>query len=324
MNTASRIAWFTIALASGLILQPSARGESSALRGIAADVAAGRLLDDANTQDTRDDEADAELATLSTQEQQASQTLKTRVRALYRITRAGMAPVAGGFDAVRLHVARVRRMTLLVRSDLHTLRTLESRELSIKTRKHQQADARAKSAAELIAPHPLSLAGRRSPLMAANSARPDGTEAMPSPSGGFYGLRLSDSNDSTGFASKQGRLATPVAGEFRVVDARRSESDGSGIEFQAPAGTSVRAVASGRVAFSDRYGSYGRLVILDHGDGFYTAYGGLGSVEVRVGDELSAFARLGSIAASNGSMSALYFEVRKATKTLPPRQWLGL
>jgi murein DD-endopeptidase MepM/ murein hydrolase activator NlpD len=323
MITKSRIGWFTITLAAGLIAQPSARGESSAPRGIAADVAAGRLLDDARAQDTQSDEADAELATLSTQEQQASQTLKTRVRALYRITRAGMAPVAGGFDAVRLHVARVRRMTLLVRSDLNTLRSLEARENSIKSRRRQQADARAKSAAELLTPHPLSLTGRRLQPSAASATRAGADDALPAPSGGFYGLRLSAATDTTGFGSKQGRLATPVAGEFRVVDARRSESEGSGIEFQAPAGTSVRAVASGRVAFSDRYGSYGRLVILDHGDGYYTAYGGLGSVEVRVGDELSAFARIGSIAAGNG-MSALYFEVRKATKTLPPRIWLGL
>lgn len=322
MNARSRVTWFSAALLAGLAVQSSVHGESRAPRGIAADVAAGRLLDDADTQDTRNDEADAELASLATQQQQASQTLKTRVRALYRITRAGMAPVAGGFNAVRLHVARIRRMTLLVKSDLHTLQGLEARTNSIHKRQRQQADSRAKSAADLLAPHPSS--SRDAQLVAAASARPGADEPMPSPSGGFYGMRLSDANVSTGFGSKQGRLAAPVTGELRVVDARRSESDGSGVEFQAPAGTSVRTVASGRVAFSDRYGSYGRLVIVDHGDGYYTAYGGLGSVEVRAGDELSAFARLGSIAAGGGAGSALYFEVRKGTKTLPPRQWLGL
>jgi septal ring factor EnvC (AmiA/AmiB activator) len=310
-----------LVLLLGLGAQSLAHGDRPMLRGIAADVAAGRLLGDAETADTQTDEANAELATLAAQEQQAKQTLKTRVRALYRITRAGMAPVSGGFDAVRMHVARVRRMTLLVRSDLHTLRAIETRELQVKTRMRDQADARAKSAADLLTPHPLASA-RRPQWMAANAARPEDDESRPA-SGAFYGLRLSEATDSTGFGSKQGRLATPVAGEFRVVDARRSESDGSGIEFQAPPGTSVRAVASGRVAFSDRYGSYGRLVILDHGDGYYTAYGGLGNVEVRVGDELSAFARIGSIGGS-AAMAALYFEVRKGTKTLPPRIWLGL
>jgi murein DD-endopeptidase MepM/ murein hydrolase activator NlpD len=322
MKRPSRPAWFVVIVLVGLAVQPLAHGDRPALRGIAADVAAGRLLGDAETADTQTDEANAELATLAAQEQQAKQTLKTRVRALYRITRAGMAPVSGGFDAVRIHAARVRRMTLLVRSDLRTLRSLETRERQVKTRMRDQTEARARSAAELLTPHPLASA-RRPQWMAANAARPgDDDEARPS-SAAFYGLRLTEPTDSTGFGTKQGRLATPVAGEFRVIDARRSESDGSGIEFQAPPGTSVRAVASGRVAFSDRYGSYGRLVILDHGDGYYTAYGGLGNVEVRVGDELSAFARIGSIGGS-AAMAALYFEVRKGTKTLPPRIWLGL
>jgi septal ring factor EnvC (AmiA/AmiB activator) len=109
----------------------------------------------------------------------------------------------------------------------------------------------------------------------------------------------------------------------RIRVARRDESDGPGLELQAPAGTPVRAVAAGRVAFSDRYGSYGRIVILDHGDGYYTVYGGLGAVEVRVGDDLSRDARIGSVG-SDFNPPSLFFEVRKGTRTLEPRSWLGL
>jgi len=64
-------------------------------------------------------------------------------------------------------------------------------------------------------------------------------------------------------------------------------------------------------------------VILDHGDGYYTVYGGLGAVEVRVGDDLSRSARIGSIG-TDFSPPALFFEVRKGTRTLEPRSWLGL
>jgi murein DD-endopeptidase MepM/ murein hydrolase activator NlpD len=324
MKLASRSVWIATGLFAGLIAQPSARGETRALRGIAADVAAGRLLDAAATADTRNEEADAELATLGAQRQQASQTLRTRVRALYRITRAGMAPVAGGFDAVRLHVARIRRMTLLVRSDLHSLHLIDTRTQNIRTKLARDADARARSADELMHPRHAAAVGRGFASMNAGDPAGADDKRPAAPSGAFYGMRFSEPTLDTGFGSKQGRLAAPVAGEVRVVDARRSESEGSGIEFQAPGGTSVRAVASGRVAFSDRYGSYGRLVIVDHGDGYYTAYGGLSNnVDVRVGDEVSAFARLGTITSGNGT-PALYFEVRKGTKTLPPRVWLGL
>jgi septal ring factor EnvC (AmiA/AmiB activator) len=139
-----------------------------------------------------------------------------------------------------------------------------------------------------------------------------------------YGIRVVDQAPaSDGFESLRGRLASPVVGDVRMVPGQRAESDGPGLEMQAPVGTPVRAAAAGRVAFSDRYGSYGRLVILDHGDGYYTVYGGLGAVEVRVGDDLSREARIGSIG-TDYSPSALFFEVRKGTRTLEPRPWLGL
>ena len=145
----------------------------------------------------------------------------------------------------------------------------------------------------------------------------------PGEGGDEDGVRLVDPLPSDGFAAQRGRLASPVTGDVRIVPGQRAESDGPGLELQAPVGTTVRAAAAGRVAFSDRYGSYGRLVILDHGDGFYTVYGGLGAVEVRVGDDLSREARIGSVG-TDYSPSALFFEVRKGTRTLEPRAWLGL
>jgi septal ring factor EnvC (AmiA/AmiB activator) len=136
-------------------------------------------------------------------------------------------------------------------------------------------------------------------------------------------MRVLDPSPTAGFEAERGKLGSPVTGDVRIAEGRRAESDGPGLEFQAPVGTPVRAVSAGRVAFSDRYGSYGRLVILDHGDGYYTVYGGLGAVEVRVGDDLSRQARIGSIG-TDFSPSALFFEVRKGTRAMEPRSWLGL
>jgi murein DD-endopeptidase MepM/ murein hydrolase activator NlpD len=92
--------------------------------------------------------------------------------------------------------------------------------------------------------------------------------------------------------------------------------------MQAPTGTPVRAAAAGRVAFSDRQGTYGRMVIVDHGNGYTTLYGGLGAVQVQVGDTLSQGARLGAIG-NDFSPPALLFEVRRGSRSLPPRAWLG-
>ena len=65
--------------------------------------------------------------------------------------------------------------------------------------------------------------------------------------------------------------------------------------MSAPVGTPVHAVFAGRVAFADRYDPFGQIVILDHGDHYYTLMGDLSSIDVRVGDDLSAGAKVGTV-----------------------------
>lgn len=322
----AQVVFGVTSVVAALSFGAAALAEGPPLRGIAADLAAAKMLQDMERAGEQNEQTDIALSELTARRLETEQNLRMRVRSLYRLTRAGLAPIAGGFDAVRRHVARIKRMTALVHDDVSALKsyTAEEEKLKAESDRHTKELVRARE----------NLGGSPQPLMAARQPHPAGSlpvtdepeaELLPKPpsSGSFYGLRFSEPAETSDFASHHGRLATPVAGEVRVVDARRAESQGSGLEFQAPAGTAVRAAAPGRVAFCDRYGSYGRLVIIDHGDSYYTAYGGMGRLEVRVGDEVSAFARLGSIAGDNGT-PAVYFEIRKGTKTLAPRAWLGL
>jgi septal ring factor EnvC (AmiA/AmiB activator) len=62
-------------------------------------------------------------------------------------------------------------------------------------------------------------------------------------------------------------------------------------------------------------------VIIDHGARHYTVSSNLATVEVKVGDEVNAGERLGTV---GGSPSALYFEVRVGKDTVDPAEWLGL
>jgi septal ring factor EnvC (AmiA/AmiB activator) len=309
-----------LAVISSGFVTAAVRGERNLGYGIGVDVEIARVLDEIETESAKQTRLEAELKAIDSRRHELQAALKTRVRALYRITRSGMTPVGGGFDAIRQHVARVRRLSLLVASDAHALHAADAQieatrnqsKLSASSLGHARERLRALQRQEAAAPSVSALVQRQQPSPGAASG------------GAFYGLRLSDAQPSrSNFEAQRGKLAAPVTGEVRVVDARRGETDGPGLEFQAPAGTSVRAAASGRVAFADRYGSYGRLVIIDHGDGYYTAYGGLAGFEVRVGDEVSTYARLGTIG-DDGGRSGLFFEVRKGTRALPPRAWLGL
>ncbi len=79
----------------------------------------------------------------------------------------------------------------------------------------------------------------------------------------------------------------------------------------------------GRVAYADEYPEYGKTVLLDHGDGYFTVTAGLGSIEVRVGEDLPAGARLG-LCGNAGTQGRIYFEVRQGTETLHPGEWFGI
>jgi murein hydrolase activator len=298
-----------------------ARGERSPSSGIGADIEVARALAQVESESAKQTRLQTELSALDARRFQLQGALKQRVRALYRISRSGMAPLGGGFEAMRLHVARVRRLRALVQND---------------QKAYAAALARAKVAREENALAQSSLSQARQRLDALQNEQrlphfeePDRETSINSArsGSGFYGLRFTDEPlqppRRSDFEAQRGKLAAPVTGEVRVLDARRAESDGPGLEFQAAAGTPVRAAAAGRVAFSDRYGSYGRLVILDHGGTYYTAYGGLGELDVQVGDDVSPYARLGSIG-DGAEQPALFFEVRKGTRALPPRAWLGL
>lgn len=130
--------------------------------------------------------------------------------------------------------------------------------------------------------------------------------------------------DGSGFAQMRGRLPFPLPGRAEIEQVRRPWAHGTGLAMQAPHGTSVRAVFAGRVAFADAYGDYGKTVILDHGDGYYTVSANLGVVEVGVGDELAAGSRIGTLGAGTNGRAELYFEVRRANDTLPPSEWFGI
>jgi septal ring factor EnvC (AmiA/AmiB activator) len=228
------------------------------------------------------------------------------VRALYRVTRSGSAPVAGGFEAVRSYLARVRRLKTIVQNDLAAVASVR-REQSTTRERIRQGQRDLITAQEQIA--------QQRDAVAALPPRPVPAQVEHAEERGFYGLRLSSGKTLTPFEELRGKLAAPISGELRLRDVQRGSA--TALLFEASAGASVRAAAAGRVVFCDAH-----TVVVDHGEGYQTAYGQLGNVEVHSGDEVSALARLGSVAES--ADPALLFEVRKGSRSIAPRVWLGL
>ncbi len=248
-----------------------------------------------------------------------------RARAYVRMARAGLLPVAGGFDALIDHAMKLEGVRRSLASDLSALTQLRHDHRALVGARDKLAARRAVVAAQRDA-----LAQAQQLIAEADERRrafdAAFVERRPSSGVAVYGAGITVRDaapDPAGFAGQKGRLPFPLAGRVEATPARRKSASGPGVELRAPAGTAVRAVFGGRVAFSARYGDYGRIVILDHGDGYFTVSGNLGAVDVKVGDELSSGARLGTVG-DEGAGAMLYFEVRHGSDTLDPKAWLGV
>lgn len=100
-----------------------------------------------------------------------------------------------------------------------------------------------------------------------------------------------------------------------------------GIKISAAQGQPVRSVAAGSVIYAGPFRSYGNVVIMDHNKGFFTIYGFLREIQVKVGDKLEKQSVLGTVGVDTQSSSgtgrnAVYFEVRQGTTALDPEDWL--
>lgn len=96
-----------------------------------------------------------------------------------------------------------------------------------------------------------------------------------------------------------------------------------GWTYRVRQGTPVKAVAAGTVAYAGWLRGYGNLVVIDHGDDYFSLYGYLGEVLVARGSVVDAGMPVG-LSGDSGSIygAALHFELRHRSEPLDPGQWL--
>ena len=93
----------------------------------------------------------------------------------------------------------------------------------------------------------------------------------------------------------------------------------TGIDIKAPRGRTIQAARGGRVEYSGWMGGYGRVVVIDHGDGYSTLYAHCTSLSVRKGQSVSqgqAIATVGTTGRTTGPH--LHFEVRRGNNPVNP------
>ncbi|HTB10415.1 MAG TPA: M23 family metallopeptidase [Bryobacteraceae bacterium] len=114
--------------------------------------------------------------------------------------------------------------------------------------------------------------------------------------------------------SRFGERTDPFSGEGAIH---------AGVDISAQMGTPVHAAADGIVSRAEYYGGYGRLVVIDHGNGMSTRYGHLSRFDVVPGQEV----RRGDVIAFSGNSGRatsphLHFEVRLGGAAVNPHPYL--
>jgi murein DD-endopeptidase MepM/ murein hydrolase activator NlpD len=97
----------------------------------------------------------------------------------------------------------------------------------------------------------------------------------------------------------------------------------TGVDIQAKSGTPVHAAGDGVVAMAEYSGRYGKLVIIDHGNGLETYYAHLSNFSVVEGQSV----RRGDLIALSGATGRvtsahLHYEVRRGGAPVNPSQYL--
>ncbi|EXI61725.1 hypothetical protein AK33_09065 [Mannheimia granulomatis] len=114
---------------------------------------------------------------------------------------------------------------------------------------------------------------------------------------------------------KAGRYTMPVSGNVIT----KFGNNWHGVVIAVPAGTSVKAMASGRVIMAQWLAGYGQMVAIDHGNGDISLYGYNQSISVSKGSRVQGGQVIAKVGNSGGqNRSALYFGVtRKGTPINP-------
>lgn len=135
--------------------------------------------------------------------------------------------------------------------------------------------------------------------------------------------------DPGAFFRQKGRLILPVPGKIISRFGIKQSGDyksftfQSGIDIRGEQGEPVRSVFMGDVIFAEWLKGYGNVVIIDHGDHYYTLYAHLQEMFRKKGDAVDTgdvIATLGDTGSLKGVR--LHFELRHHGKPVDPVKWL--
>ncbi|UCF92564.1 MAG: peptidoglycan DD-metalloendopeptidase family protein [Desulfobacterales bacterium] len=294
-------------------------------------------------------EAQAASHALRRQIQAREQYLAKRLVVLYKMIRLGKMHVLASAETVHDFIQRQAALERILAYDDNVRQKLRQEQLELDkwrmemdavknekvalqaeyqrrmTQMTQERSVRAKLLADIRQQKSLQLAS----VQALKESAQNLDRIIVSLSRSLASTPLEKKASSQPFTAHKGLLKMPVSGRiihfygpykntrFNVENFR------SGIEIQAERGEPIRAVFGGKIIFSDWFKGYGNMIIIDHGEHYYTVYAHLEEVFKTKGEGVES----GEVIATAGDTGSLvgpklYFEVRHHGKPLDPMAWI--
>lgn len=172
---------------------------------------------------------------------------------------------------------------------------------------------------------------------------------LPRPSEGAAALRgaaapAAPSMSASPVSRARGRLTPPAQGEVLIAYGARNDfgATAHGVTWRTRPSAAVVAPWDGRVAFAGPFRHFGRILIIDHGEGYHSLIAGLAQIEARTGQWVLAGEPVGSTGYDQAALSGatggggpsqgtgnrtegptVYVEFRRNGQPINPLPWLA-
>jgi septal ring factor EnvC (AmiA/AmiB activator) len=192
---------------------------------------------------------------------------------------------------------------------------------------------RATSLKDLIARLDSESAARKAAAEAAHAADAATAAEIEARAQGARAADMGRLKPEIAFANAKGQVPLPAAGAILKTFGSPDDLGGieRGVSLATPAGATVSAPVDGGVLFAGVYRSYGQLLIIDAGGGYYVLLAGMDRINVQSGEFVLAgepvgvmgdgSARMATAAAVGAARPVLYIELRKDGTAIDPGPW---
>jgi murein hydrolase activator len=129
---------------------------------------------------------------------------------------------------------------------------------------------------------------------------------------------------ASGFERARGQVAYPAVGRVVIRYGARLQEGGlsEGVTIRTPRGAQVVSPYDGEIEFAGPFRSYGRVLIINVGNGYHVVLAGLATTFGEAGQEILAGEPIGEMASDTRIVPDLYMEVRQASEPRDPALWL--